>query len=790
MKFTLSWLKQHLDTRADLSTIVTTLTAVGLEVEAVVDRSAELAPFVIASVVEARQHPNADRLRVCVVDTGTEQIQVVCGAPNARTGMKSVLARPGMTIPRDGTVLKVGQIRGEASEGMLCSASELMISDDHDGIIDLSDDAPVGAVYATWAGLDDPMIEIAVTPNRPDCLGIRGVARDLAAAGLGTLKPLDTTPVPAEFACPITVDLQDPTNPVFIGRLVRGVTNRPSPAWLQQRLQSIGLRPISALVDITNYLTYDVNRPLHVFDAGKLQGNLRVYPSPGGETFTALNAKDYTTEAGMTAISDDRGIISLAGVIGGESTGCDLATTDVFIEAAYFAPIRVARTGRTLGIHSDARHRFERGIDPAFTQTGIEIATRLILEICGGAASEVAVFGAVPDTTRTITLRPDRVAGLGGVAVSEADASKILTSLGFIATSTGWQPPSWRPDVEGEADLVEEVLRIRGFDQIPVTPMPRVATLSTSALTPSQRRVQLSRRLLAGRGLTEAVTWSFMRKDLAQRFGGGEDALTLANPIASDLDQMRPTILANLAMAAQRNHDRGVDRVALFEVGPVYRSVAPDGQEMVATILRAGATDRHWQGGGVVPDSYTVKADVLALLAQLGVPTDKLDVAREAPGWYHPGRSGVLKLGPKTVVARFGELHPELLKALDLDAAPAIAEVFLGALPAVKAKTKARPLLKPSAFQAVRRDFAFLVASTVDAQRLVAAALKAEKTLITRAEIFDVYAGKGVPDGMRSLALTVELQAFDRTLTDVEIDAVAKKIVEQVTTATGATLRG
>ncbi|MDX2104751.1 MAG: phenylalanine--tRNA ligase subunit beta [Alphaproteobacteria bacterium] len=790
MKFTLSWLKEHLETDASLATIEQALTAVGLEVEAVVDRSAELAPFTVAHVIEARQHPNADRLRVCVVDTGAETIQVVCGAPNARTGMKSVLARPGMIIPRDKTVLKVGQIRGEASQGMLCSASELMISDDHDGIIDLPVDAPVGAPFAAWMGLDDPMIEIAVTPNRPDCLGVRGIARDLAAAGFGRLKPLDTTAVPGQFPCPITVRIDDlSATPVFMGRMIRGVRNGPSPAWLQQRLQSVGLRSISTLVDITNWFTIALNRPLHVFDAARVQGGLRLYPSPGAESFRALNGKDYTLDAGMTAIGDDSGLISLAGIMGGDSTGCTEATTDVFLEAAYFDPLRTARTGRALGIHSDARHRFERGIDPAFTGPGIEMATRMILDLCGGEASDVVVAGAVPDTRRTIAFRPGRVESLGGVAVEADTSASILTALGFEAVDGGWCPPSWRPDIEGEADLVEEVLRIRGFDLIPITPLPRTATLSRAALSPAQRRTAQSRRLLAARGLTEAVTWSFMPKALAAVFGGASDALTLANPIASDLDQMRPSILPNLLQAAARNHDRGTPTVALFEVGPCYRDVSPSGQEIVATLVRSGAADRHWRERAEEPDLYTIKADVLAVLAQLGVPTDKLDIAREAPAWYHPGRSGVLKLGPKTVVARFGELHPGLTNAVGLERAPAMAEVFLEALPLPKAKSKARPLLKLPAFQPVRRDFAFLVERRIDAAKLVAAAMKADKTLITRAQVFDVYEGKGIPEGMRSLALSVELQPIDRTLTDVEIEAVAKQVIDQVAKATGATLR-
>ena len=801
MKLTLGWLKSHLDTSADLATLTRTLTMLGLEVEEVVDHSEKLAPFIVVDVKEAVPHPNADRLRVCTVDTGKETLQIVCGAPNARAGMKGVLALPGTTVPgRGGMLIKKSNIRGVESMGMLCSPDELGISDEHDGIIELPADAPVGKPFAGVLGLDDPMLDLNVLPNRPDCLGVRGVARDLAAAGLGTLKPRAVEPVPGAFASPIAIrfDLGEHPEacPLFVGRLIKGVKNGPSPAWLQRRLTAIGLRPISALVDITNFLTFDVSRPLHVFDAGKVKGDLVVSLARGGETIAALNGKDYTLEPGMCVISDQSGVESLGGIIGGAATGCDESTTDVVIEAALFDPLRTATTGRKLGILSDARFRFERGLDPAAVFEGMEAATHLILELCGGSASALVVAGAPPDTRRTIQFRPQRVATLGGVDVPEAETRRILDVLGFEMTqhsdgSLAVVPPSWRGDVEGSADLVEEVLRIHGFDNIPATPFVRPSNLPTLAVTRGQRRVALLRRLLAARGLTEAVTWSFMTAADAKLFGGGDPALKLVNPISVELEQMRPTPLPGLLAAARRNADRGFGDVALFEVGGAYRDPTPTGQLTVGAGVRAGlAAPRHWQLPTRGAEAFDVKADVVAALAGLGIPTEQLQLVREAPGWYHPGRSGSVKLGPKAVLAQFGEIHPAIARHYDLPGAVSAFEIFVDALPQPKARAgRIRPLLKPSPFQPVSRDFAFVVDRTVAAETLVRAARDADKALIGGVSVFDVYEGKGLPDGSKSIALAVELQPTERTLTDADLEAISAKIVGAVEKATGGKLR-
>jgi phenylalanyl-tRNA synthetase beta chain len=792
MKFTLSWLKTHLETDASLDQITDALTAIGLEVEDVTDRSAELAPFIVGYVVEAKQHPNADRLRVCQVDTGAGITQVVCGAPNARTGMKGVFAAAGTVIPRGEVLLKAGTIRGEASNGMLCSASEMQISDDHDGIIELPDDAVVGTPFADAMGLNDPLIEIAVTPNHAEALGVRGIARDLAAAGIGTLKPRVIPAIPGKYPSPIRVHLEAGDDcPMFVGRLIRGVRNGPSPVWLRQRLESIGLRPISTLVDLTNLMTFDVSRPLHVFDAGKLTGDLRVHPALGGETMAGLNGKDYVLEAGMTAISDSKSVVSLAGVMGGASTGVSETTTDVFVEAALFDMRRVAATGRKLGLITDARFRFERGIDLGAVVEGMEAITRLILDLCGGEPSDLVVAGTPPAWERQIRLRPERVASLAGVSVAPDTCRKILSELGFTVTAD-WAvtPPSWRGDIEGEADLVEEIARIHGFDKIEAVLPDRQSAMPPVAVTSAQRRIGFVRRAMAARGMMEAVTWSFLPKSQADRFGGGAESLMLVNPISADLDWMRPSLLPNLLAAAGRNHDRGIETVDLFEVGPAYRSIAPDGQDSIAAGLRSGARGRSWRSGAETIDFHAAKADAYAVLAQLGVDVDRLGLTRDAPDWYHPGRSAVARLGPKTVLARFGEPHPEILRAFDLTGPVAMLELFLDAIPLARAKTRARPLLKPNPLQPVERDFAFLVPEATLAETLVRAARAADKLMVTKVSVFDVYAGKGVPEGQKSLALAVTLQPQDKTLTDAEIDAVAAKIVAAVTQATGGTLRG
>ncbi|AWK87827.1 phenylalanine--tRNA ligase subunit beta [Azospirillum thermophilum] len=803
MKFTLSWLKDHLETDATLDQITEKLTALGLEVEGVEDRSKELAPFRVAQVVSAEKHPDADKLRVLTVDTGSEKLQVVCGAPNARAGMKGVFAPVGTYVPGSDITLKKGVIRGVESNGMMCSERELKLSEEHNGIIDLPEDAPVGVPFADYAGLGDPVIDINLTPDRADCAGVRGIARDLAAAGLGRLKPLtegrlDATPVPGSFKSPIGVEIEAPDAcPYYVGRYFRGVKNGPSPKWLQDKLTAIGLRPISILVDITNYITFDVSRPLHAFDADKVTGGIVVRLAREGETLPALNGKEYALDPSMTVIADHERAEALGGIIGGETSGCTEVTTNVFLEAAIFDTVRTAQTGRKLGVESDARYRLERGVDPAAVVEGIERATRLILDLCGGEASEIVIAGAEPSWRRSLTLRPGRVKTLGGVDLPRDEQLRILTDLGFAIEgedddgSLHVGVPSWRADVHGEADLVEEVLRVHGFDAIPATPLPRETVLARPALSLKQRRVMLAKRTLAGRGLSEAVTWSFLASPVADLFGGVADGLRLVNPISSDLDVMRPSILPNLIQAAGRNADRGYADAGLFEVGPAFRSPAPDGQDTVAAGIRAGnAVPRHWAVKARAVDLFDAKADALAVLEAAGAPTANLQVTTDAPGWYHPGRSGVLRLGP-TVMARFGEIHPSVLETLGVKGPLVGFEVLLDAVPLPKKKGgTAKPMLQLSPFQPVERDFAFVVDRDVETDKIVRAARGGDKALVREVSVFDIYQGPGVEDGRKSVAISVTYQPTDRTLTDEEIEAVGQKIVASVIKATGGSLRG
>ncbi|RDD61505.1 phenylalanine--tRNA ligase subunit beta [Ferruginivarius sediminum] len=801
MKFTLSWLKDHLDTEASPDEIAHALTMLGLEVEGVENKAAALKPFTVAYVKEAKQHPDADRLRVCTVDTGREEVQVICGAPNARTGMKGVFAPVGSYVPGIDLKLKAGKIRGVDSNGMLVSEREMGLSDEHEGIIDLPEDAPVGEPFAKVMGLDDPVFDIAITPNRADCLGVRGVARDLAAAGFGTLKPLDIAkPVEGSFDSPMAwrrdlpAGLEDAC-PYVAGRYFRGVTNGPSPEWMQRRLRAIGLRPISALVDITNYVTFDLGRPLHVFDADKVAGDLTMRMAGEGETIAALDERAYTLDPEMVVIADANAAHGIGGVMGGETSGVSEETTNVFLEVALFDPVRIAKTGRKLGVISDARYRFERGLDPQSADWGQQVATRLILDLCGGEASRPVDAGTIPDTSRTIDLRPGRIAQLGGIEIDEVEARAILDRLGFATQSVDGviraQVPSWRADVEGEADLIEEVLRVHGYDDIPVEPLPQLSPIPQPAVSPQQRRAELARTTLAWRGLDEAVTFSFMSSRQAEIFGGVPQELHLANPISSELDVMRPVALANLVEAAGRNADRGFPDVALFEIGPQYRTSEPDGQDDVAAGVRAGRPNpRHWAIAGRPLDAFDAKADAIAALTAVGAPADNLQTSADAPGWYHPGRSGVLHLGPK-VLANFGELHPKVLEAYDLRG-PAVAfEVFLNAVPAPKTKGgKLKPALMLSPFQPVERDFAFVVDEDVPAEKLLRAAKGAEKQLVTEVKLFDVYTGDKVGAGKKSLAIAVTLQPTEKTLTDAEIEAVGKKIVQKVEKDTGGELRG
>lgn len=802
MKFTLGWLKDHLETTASLQEIAEKLTAVGLEVEGAEDRAKTYEAFKVAYVEKAEKHPDADRLRVCIVDTGNEKLQVVCGAPNARAGMKGVFAPAGSFVPGTGMTLKKGVIRGQESNGMLVSEREMGLSDDHEGIIDVTDrDPPLGTPFAALYGMDDPVIEIGLTPNRADCTGVRGIARDLAAAGLGTLKALDTSPVKSGFASPIGVKLEfsketQDACPLFIGRYIKGVRNGPSPAWLQNRLKAVGLRPISALVDITNYFSVGLGRPLHVFDADKLKGGIHVRLAKKGETLDALNDKTYELDDFMTVVCDDSGVVGIAGVIGGAPTGCSEETVNVYLEVAYFDPLRTAKTGRALQVTSDARYRFERGVDPAFVLPATELATRMILELCGGEPSELVQAGETPAWQRTIAFDPAYTRKLAGVDIAPNRQTAILESLGFTVSGASVQPPSWRGDIEGRADLVEEVARINGFDNIPAVSMPKLTTVTASAETPAMAKARKTRAVLASRGLNEAITWSFMGRALAEKFGAHETQaaaqLKILNPINAELDQMRPSLLPNLIEAAGRNRDRGYPRSALFEVGPAFQSPQPDGQPLVAAGVRSGRKGpKHWSGPEAdrAVDAFDAKADALAVLEVCGAPVKNLQVTRDAPSWYHPGRSGVLRLGPN-VIAWFGEIHPALLEEMGVRESICAFEVFLNNIPAAKKKGTAKPLLTLSPLQPIERDFAFIVDDRVEAETLVRAALGADKALIGNVEIFDVYKGKGVEEGKKSVAINVTLQPKDHTPTDAEIEAIAAKIVESIISKTGGQLRG
>jgi phenylalanyl-tRNA synthetase beta chain len=799
MKFTLSWLKDHLETEASLAEITDWLTMLGLEVEEVHDPSADFADFRCAVVTEAKPHPDADRLQVCMVDTGSETVQVVCGAPNARAGLKGVFAPSGVTVPGTGLHLKKTKIRGVESNGMLLSERELGLSEEHDGIIELPEDSAVGAPAADLLGLGEPVIELAITPNRGDCLGVRGVARDLAAAGLGTLKPFDPPETKDSFDSPVAWkrDLPDDAGgacPMVVGRSFRGVKNGASPKWLQDRLIAIGLRPISALVDITNYVTFDLGRPLHVFDIAKVQGDLTMRFAGDGETIDALDGREYTLEDGMTVIADEAGPQAIGGIMGGEPSGCTETTTDVFLEVALFDPIRTAATGRKLGIESDARYRFERGVDPESALWGAAAASAMILELCGGEASTLTIAGDMPRSERTATLRTGRLGTFGGVEIPPEEARTILDRLGFeTAMADGFittQIPSWRPDIEGEHCLVEEVLRVWGYDRIPAIPLERETALPTPALSAPQRRVAFARRALAGRGMVEAVTWSFTGKATAALFAEPAESLVLANPISADLDVMRPSALANLITAAQRNADRGYPDLALFEIGAAWRDDTPEGQDTVAAALRHGRTGpRHWAREPRAVDAFDAKSDALAVLSQCGAPVENLQVTRDAPGYYHPGRSGALRLGPN-VLAYFGELHPRVLRRLDAAGPAAGAEVFVDRIPRPKGRvTRTRPALKASPFQPVTRDFAFLVESGVEAGALQRAARNADRVLIVDVGVFDVFEGEALGEGQKSVAISVTLQPDDHTLTEAEIEAVSAEIVGNVGKQTGGTLR-
>jgi phenylalanyl-tRNA synthetase beta chain len=795
MKFTLSWLKEHLDTDADASRVAEAMTMAGLEVEHVSDPATKLAAFTVAKIVEAVQHPNADRLRVCQVDTVDGRKEIVCGAPNARAGLVTIYAPIGAYVPGLGVTLSEKPVRGVVSNGMLCSAAELEIADDSDGIMDLPADLAVGTPAAEALG-QEAVIDFEVTPNRPDWLGVAGIARDLAAAGLGTLKTPPVTPIPGKFPCPITVKVDGVACPAFAGRLIRGVKNGPSPAWLQERLRAIGLRSINTLVDLTNLISYDRARPLHVYDAALLVGDviearLGHHSEHGDEQLIALDGKTYDLGPQMSVIADAGGErpIGLGGVMGGASTGCSDATVDVFVESAWFDPIRTAQTGRDTGINSDAQYRFARGVDPGFMVDGLELATRLILDLCGGEPSEVVVAGQLPAPPKPFAFDPAYVERLSGLAIPPAKTNEILTALGFAVDGGTVTPPTWRRDVEGSADLVEEVARIVGYDALPSTPLPEVAKPPGGVLTTKQARARIARRALAAMGWREAVTWSFTKQATAAMFGGGAAELVLANPIASDLDCMRPSILPNLAEAAGRNARRGFPDAALFEIGPVYLDDSPTGQRTVIAGLVAPNAPRSWGKGGEDP-LFALKANVLALLEDIGAPTASLQLTQTGlPSWWRPGRSASLGLGKNSIVT-FGELHPRVLKALDV-AAPMLGfELVLETVPEPKKKgLKTRPAFTGAALMPLSRDFAFVVDKAKSAGDLVRAAAGADKALIAEVRVFDVYEGPGVPDGQKSVALEVVIQPREATLTDAEIEALAGKVVTAVEKL-GGKLRG
>jgi phenylalanyl-tRNA synthetase beta chain len=798
MKFTLSWLKDHLDTEASVEEITEALTDLGLEVEEVVNPADALKDFKLGYVKHAEKHPDADKLRVCKVDTDEGELQIICGAPNAREGITVVVCKPGMYIPGLDITIGVGKIRGVESFGMMASERELELSEEHDGIIELPS-GNVGDSFVDWLAENDPakvdpVIEIAITPNRPDALGVYGIARDLAARGLGTLKTSSYESIQGAFPSPIKVTIDEDTRdgcPLFAGRLIRGVKNGPSPQWLQDRLTAIGLRPISALVDITNFFTFDQNRPLHVFDAAKVQGDLRVHRAVGGEVLKALDEKEYTFGAGQMVISDAKGPESIGGIMGGEDTGCTEETVDVFLESAFWDHVQIATTGRALKVNSDARYRFERGVDPEFTIEGLHRATQMILDLCGGEPSEMVIAGDVPDHARAYKLDASRVQSLVGMEIPESDQRQTLTRLGFRLEGNMAHVPSWRPDVQGEADLVEEVARIASLTKLKGKPLARLTDgIPKPVMTPQQRRQQMARRTCASLGYNEVVGYTFIDQASAALFGGGDDATMLANPISSEMSHMRPALLPGLLQAAARNQARGYMDLALFEVGPAFHGGEPGEQHnLISGLLvgRTGPKDVH--GASRAVDLYDAKADIEAVLAAIGAPA-KVQILRGAQGWWHPGRHGKICLGPKKVLGVFGELHPKVLKEMGIKGAAVAFTIWPDEIPMPRKSGAARPALDISDLQAVERDFAFVVDADVEALTLVNAAAGADKALIEDVRVFDEFIGGSLGEGKKSLAITVRLQPSDKTLKEKDIEAVSDKIIAKVTKATGGTLRG
>lgn len=797
MKFSLSWLKDHLDTSASVEEISAKLNAVGLEVEGIEDPAAKLAGFKVAKVLTAERHPNADKLQVLTVDTGDgAPLQVVCGAPNARAGLVGVLGLPGAVVPAGGFELKKSAIRGVESNGMMCSTRELELGDDHDGIIELPADAPIGTNFADYHGTD-PVFDVAITPNRPDCMGVYGIARDLAAAGLGKLKPIAVQAAPGSFPCPLPIRTDDPEGcPAFFGRAIRGVKNGASPQWMQDRLLSAGQRPISALVDITNYVMLAYGRPAHAYDLAKLTGAIFARRAIDGETVLALNGKEYTLNSAMTVIADDKGVHDIAGIMGGEHSGCADETTDVLLEVAYFDPVRIGETGRALNLTSDARARFERGVDPAFLDAGLAILTELIVEICGGTPSEVIQAGTPPAGTKVVAYDPALSEGLGGVAIAGDRQREILSALGFSADAQfNVTVPSWRPDVDGAPDLVEEVVRIHGLDNVASVALPRADGVARPTATPAQKLERKLRRAAAARGLNEAVTWSFLPEAQAAAFADGNaDLWTLANPISEDLKVMRPSLLPGLLSAVKRNVDRGADGLRLFELGRRYlrgTSGHSDERLTLGVVLAGEKTPRGWATGKAASfDAFDAKAEALALLAEAGAPVENLQVMGEEGSQFHPGQSATLRLGPKTILARFGMLHPALLKQFDVDGPVAAVELFLDAIPAKRGAVGfARAAYAPPALQSVTRDFAFLVDAKLPAGDLVRAIKGADKANIVAARLFDDFRGQGVPEGQKSVAVEVTLQPTEKSYAEADLKAIADAITAAAGKL-GAVLRG
>jgi phenylalanyl-tRNA synthetase beta chain len=794
MKFSLSWLKGHLDTTADVNAVADCLNRIGLEVEGIENPADKLAAFRIAKILSANPHPQADKLQVLTVDAGGNPLQVVCGAPNARAGMLGVFGPAGAVVPSNGMVLKVAAIRGVESNGMMCSIAELELGDDHDGIIELSGDAPVGQAYADWAGIDDAVLDVSITPNRQDCMGVRGIARDLAAAGLGTLRPLHEVyrmeamaPVAGSEPAPMVATHYPDGCPAFFAQAVSGVTNGAAPKWMADRLKSIGQKPISALVDVTNFISIDLGRPLHVYDRAKVSGPLVARLATDGEQVLALNGKTYTLDSSMTVIADDTQVHDIGGIMGGEHSGVSDNTTDVLIECAYFTPEHIARTGQKLALTSDARQRFERGVDPAFLDDGLAIATKLVIEHCGGTASAITRAGEPPVAPRNISYDTDHCLRLGGIDVAADKQKEILERLGF-SVSADWQvtPPSWRRDVEGGADLVEEVVRMVGLDHVPSTPLPRAEGVAKPTATPMQKIERKVRRTAAARGLNEAINWSFLPEKEAAAFGGGH--WSLANPISEDMKVMRPSLLPGLLSATQRNMDRGADSVRLFEIGRRY--LANTEHLTAGVVLSGDKTPRGWAGGKAKQfDAYDAKGEAMALLAAAGVAVDTLMVMGEAGDHYHPGQSGTLRMGPKNIIAAFGALHPTTAKAFDLDGPVMAAEIYLDAIPPKKNNGFMRTAFVPPALQAVTRDFAFLVAADVPSGDLIRSIKGSDKDNVVAVRLFDQFIGQGVPDGQKSLAVEVTMQPFDKSYSDAELKALSDKVIAAAAKL-GAVLRG